>query len=177
MMNLQRTTFILAAACTFVSQVMADAPPTQPFEAVQVKGDVRVVLVSVARSVRFSAEGFRTTNSVVHAIPGLEVTYLVEALGSSKSLKWVTQTSEVYADGKRIIDLPGNLAAGGSSGISEYRALPDAEKPSVSNPKRTVVHKEWLRGVKIPGKRMDLHIVTGFNEQKENFVFKEIPLE
>lgn len=157
---------------------LADTPAVRPFAAEQIVDNVRVVLLKVDRSTIFSKEGFRSpTNRVVHAIPGIGVTCVVEALGDEPKKNWITPNVEVRVGGKRISEVPENISPGGSSGLSEFTNFTSGDKPQVTNPKRAVVYKAWLRGLRANSKKIDLHITAGFNQQTEAFVFKDIPVE
>jgi len=56
-------------------------------------------------------------------------------------------------------------------------AVSPVNKPAVKNPKRTHVIEIWERGVGVPSGKIDLRITTGFNDQTQEFVFKNVPVE
>jgi len=179
-MNAYRHYFYSTLAVTMLSGslTLAEPPAVRPFTAEQTKGSVRIVLLKVDRSTVFSKNGFQSpTNKIVHAIPGIGVTCVVEALGDEPKQNWISPNVEVYVAGKKLSDTPGNISAGGSSGLSEFSHFSSEDKPQVTNPKRTVVHHAWLRGLRVSSNKIDLHITAGFNKQTEAFVFKDIPVE
>ena len=159
----------------------ADLKPTTPYNPEQIKGGFRVVLVRVDRTTTFSKEGFTNpSNAATHAIPGLTVVYVVEALAAGPTPKWSHQMSSVYVKGKKLSEVAENLSDGGSSGVMEYRShgwAGAAQKPKVQDEKKVIVHKEWHRGMRVPNGKMDLHITIGADDKKEQFVFTEIPVE
>ncbi|HEY0548146.1 MAG TPA: hypothetical protein VGF13_01010 [Verrucomicrobiae bacterium] len=159
----------------------AESKPTTPYNPEQSKGDLRVVLVRVDRTTTFSKEGFTNPdNTETHAIPGLTVVYLVEALGRGPVPKWAHQDSAIYVGGKRLSEVAENLSSGGSSGLLVYGShgwAGPAQKPKVRGEKKTVIHQEWHRGVRVPNRKMDLHITVGADNKEEKFVFTDIPVE
>ena len=169
----------LLAACGVVTG--AEPRPTTPYNPEQVKGDLRVVLVRVDRTTTFSKEWFTNPeNTETHAIPGLSVLYLVEAVGPGPAPKWAPQTSSVYVKGKKLSEVAGNLSAGGSSGVVTYQShgwAGPAQKPKVRDEKKTIVYHEWHRGVRVPTGKIDLHITIGADGKEEQFIFGEIPVE
>jgi hypothetical protein len=176
--HLISTWLALAIAGVVGVNTRADGPPVKPFDHEQVKGDVRVVLLRVDRSTVFTKSNFQSeTNTIVHAVPGIGITCVVEALGSEPKQKWLTPEVEIYANGRRLSETAENLAAGGTAGLSEFTSLVAENKPVVKDAKRAVVYKDWKRGLRVPSGKIDLHLTTGFNEHKETFVFKDIPLE
>lgn len=179
-MNAHRHHLCSTLAIAILSSVcaLADTPAVQPFTAEQTQGNVRVVLLKVDRSTVFSKAGFRSaTNNTVHAIPGIGMTCVVEALGNEPKENWISPNVEVRVAGKRISDTPENISAGGFSALSEFTHFSSEDKPQVTNPKRAVVHKAWLRGLRVSSNKIDLHITAGFNKRTEAFVFKDIPVE
>jgi hypothetical protein len=179
-MNAHRHHFcpVLAALMLSAWTAFAGGLPVRPFTAEQIKGDVRVVLLKVECSTVFSKNGFQSqTNQVVHAIPGIGVTCVVEALGDEPKKNWISPNVEVFVAGKRISETPENISAGGNSGLSEFTHFSSEDKPQVANPKRAVVYQTWMRGLRVDSNKIDLHIAAGFNKQTETFVFKDIPVE
>jgi hypothetical protein len=174
---------VVVAALVSGAAVSSLKKPVAPYNPEQIQGNVRVVLLRVDRTTLFSDEGFASTKpQKIHAIPGLSYTYAVELLGDEPVKQWIMAGNGdlVSLDGKPIGDTePENISGGGNKSAFEYGQYiwGVLKKPAVTNPKRTHVFETWKRGLRVPGGKIDLRITTGFNEHKEEFVFKDIPVE
>lgn len=107
---------------------------------------------------------------------------MVELLGDEPVKHWNTVRNGKLAsvNGKTLDDtLIENLAGGGLDTSLEYANYNWGvlKKPDVTNPKRTHVIEIWERGLRIASAKVDLHITTGFNDHKEDFIFEGVPLE
>lgn len=174
---------VVVAALACGAAVSSLNKPVAPYNPEQIQGSVRVVLLRVDRTTLFSDEGFRETKpQKIHAIPGLSFVYAVELLGDEPVKQWnvVGNGKPVSLNGKPIGDTtPENISGGGHGTSHEYEHYDWGimRKPAVTNPKRTHVFESWERGLRVPGGKIDLRITTGFNDHKEEFVFKDIPVE
>ena len=170
---------VAVACCAAVSSINKPATPYNPE---QVRGNVRVVLLRVDRSTVFSDEGVMNPAQPqkILAIPGVSIVYVVELLGNEPVKHWNTvETGKLaYVSGKQVNSMP-DLAGGGYGGWHEFerydwKAL---KQPAVTNPKRTHVFERFERGVRVPTGKVDLHFTAGFNDQNEEFVFENVPVE
>ena len=174
---------VLVIALASGAAVSSIKKPVAPYNPEQIQGNVRVVLLRVDRTTLFSDVGFMDTKpQKIHAIPGLSFIYAVELLGDEPVKHWnmVGNGNPVSLNGKPIGDTsPENLSGGGNKASFEYEHYNWGvlKKPAVTNSKRTHVFEMWERGLRVPGGKIDLRITTGFNEHKEEFVFKDIPVE
>ncbi len=174
---------MIASAAVLGAAVLPTVKPTVAYNPEQVKNGVRVVLLRVDRTTVFSDQGFaKPDNAEIHAIPGLRLVYVIEALNDEPINNWLTISDGkvVYLNGQPLVGgTPVNLSGGGYSGKHDYRhyAWEGIRKPDVRDPKRAIVHDEWIRGLRAPNGKFDLHITTGFNDHKEEFVFESILLE
>ena len=174
---------VVVAALVSGAAVSSLKKPVAPYNPEQIQGNVRVVLLRVDRTTLFSDDGFRSTQpQKIHAIPGLSYTYAVELLGDEPVKNWIMigNGNPVSLNGKPIGDTePENICGGGNKASFEYGQYiwGVLKRPAVTNPKRTHVFEVWERGLRVPGGKIDLRITTGFNEHKEEFVFRDIPVE
>ena len=178
-----KTLLILAAVAVAVCSAAVSSinRPVGPYNPEQIKGNVRVVLLRVDRTMVFSDAGLRENLAQkIYAIPGLSVVYVVEIFGNEPVKHWNTVLNGKIARGKRLEETAiENLAGGGLNSSKEYEHYDWAilKKPSVTNPKRTHVIEIWERGLRVSSGKVDLHITTGFNDRTEEFVFDGVPLE
>jgi hypothetical protein len=174
--------FALSVGFLGGAETIRDDKPAAPFQREQTKGLVRVVLLSVNRTTTFTSDGFKNEkNKDIHAVPGCEIVFVMEALGSEPVTNKISGETSVFVGKKDYTAIVAeNISAGGSGGISSFQGHAWGEfgkKPEVSNPKRAVVYNDWHRGVRIPNGNVDLHITVGFNNHSEEFVFQNVPLE
>ena len=174
---------VAVAALVCGAAVSSLKKPVAPYNPEQIQGSVRVVLLRVDRTTLFSDVGVTEAKpQKVHAVPGLSYVYAVELLGNEPVKKWnvIGNGNPVSLNGKPLVDTtPENITGGGLNGSHEYEHYNWGilKKPDVTNPKRTHVFQVWERGLRVPGGKIDLRITTGFNEHKEEFVFRDIPVE
>jgi hypothetical protein len=174
--------FALSVGFLGGAETIQNDKPTAPFQREQTKGLVRVVLLSVNRTTTFTSDGFKNEkNQDIHAVPGCEVVFVFEALGSEPLTNKLGGETSVFVGEKDYTGhVAENISAGGVGGISSFQEHAwgeFAKKPEVSNPKRAFVYKDWHRGVRVPNGKVDLHITAGFNNHSEEFVFQNVPLE
>ena len=168
---------VCGAAVSFINK------PVTPYNPEQIQGNVRVVLLTVDRTTVFTDVGFQETNTQkIHAVPGLSVVYAVELLGDEPVKNWVgvTDGKLVSLNGKKFdATRSESLTGGGHNTSNEYEHYHWGilKKPTVTNPKRTHVIEVWERGLRIPSGKVDLRFTTGFNDHKQEFVFKDVPVE
>ena len=183
MKTLIKLALVAVAALVCGAAVSSLKKPVAPYNPEQIQGNVRVVLLRVDRTTLFSDVGFMSTKpQKIHAIPGLSFIYAVELLGDEPVKQWhmVENGKSASLNGKPLSDtMPENISGGGARTSLEYEHYNWGimKKPAVTNPKRTHVFEMWERGLRMPGGKIDLRITTGFNEHKEEFVFKDIPVE
>jgi hypothetical protein len=150
-----------------MSALSAAVSPVAPYQCVQTKGNVRVVLLKVERGTLFTARNVADAKSdKTYPVPSFDVAYQVEALGDEPINKWNVQDEEITMGTRRIADgqfLPVNVVAGGSG----------ETRPAGH---RSMIQENHIVAGEVQAGKMTLTLKTGFNEHNETFVFANVPL-
>jgi hypothetical protein len=179
------TCVALAAVFAGIAAMSPAVRPLAPYEREQTKRNVRVVLLKVERGTIFTTNGIRDPKpGMSYPVPVVGFTFLVEALGDEPIKNWISHETddEVLIGNRKARDdssMPDNLVAGGSGGINPalpYKNRQGIELPESFVEKRSFVHEEYERAVPSKTGTMRLKLITGFNDQKETFIFENIPL-
>jgi hypothetical protein len=167
----------------------------RPFVRSMTKGNIRVTLLSVGVVTAFSTDGVRAgplVDGVVpasqapqkdevqtpHAIPGLQVVYLVELIGPESN--WVSGDAEFLENGKVIPNNFANLVDGGNGINMDYesyrRGTSGLDLPEVQDPNRCSIRGQFDRGTIPTANHIDVTVRAGFGEKLEEFKFVRVSL-
>ena len=173
----------LVLAC--VAAMSPARHPLAPYQREQTKGKIRVVLLKVERATIFSTTGIKDPKpDQFYPVPVLGVTYMIEALGDEPVRHWTgDQSNDDLTIGSRRepadASLPENLTPGVSSGvfgpISHYANGP-VELPKSFNEQRSTIQELHERAVPSKTGNLRLQLKVGFNDQRETFVFDNLPV-
>jgi hypothetical protein len=163
--------------------VQAARPATLPaFDPVRQQGDVKVTLLRVSRSTSFTDENITgdagADDKTIRAVPGLEVVYQVEILGT-KQITGRTSGTPKFADPGKPPKQIDSVIPGGRSGGVKWRETDDAtgvSTPAPADPTRTVIDDHYVRGTYVDGDTIDITINAGFNGDSKTFNFDGVPL-
>ena len=174
---------VLILAC--VAGALPKVKPLVPYEREQTKGNVRVVLLKVERATIFCTDGIRDPQpGKSYPVPTVGVIYLVEALGNEPIKNWNNNESDenlIIGNQKVRNDssMPENLIAGGGGGVygsmTRYANGP-VELPKGLNDRRVSVQEIHERAVPLKSNTMRVTLNVGFNDERQTFVFDNIPL-
>jgi len=140
-----------------------------------------VTLLHLARTTSYSKERVLVTEEgkgQLYAIPGVYTEFLIEYLGEAP-IDNLSMSSPIqfWVNGKQIIEL--DTVVGGGTGVAQNYNLDEVFgfiPPVVENKDRSRLIKESTRGIILPSGKVEIRIEVGFNNEKEWFVFKNIPV-
>ena len=165
-----------------------EAPPLTRFDPVQVRGDLKVTLLSVSRSVqftdRFVQPALREANAGeqgTFAVPCLTVEFLVERVGNKPVKSDVGHTAgvRVFQNGQPIQELEGTVS-GGLSRVRNYTTMnprTGLQMPPVRAEKLAKLRYVLLSGIRVrDGDDIRIEFKAGHGEEVETFSFDHVPV-
>jgi hypothetical protein len=163
----------LILASVFVNHVTAGERPPVPAEII--RGNVRMVLMSVGQTTVFLNSPTQPDPKSKQAVPCFTVTYLIEFLGDHPFKKSQVGPLEVTSGGKPFE--PVNFQHGNYQKTFDYKVYPDFldfTKPKVTDMSRALIIQN-VTFAGIPSLRpFDLRIRAGFDEEIQDFKFTSI---
>jgi hypothetical protein len=147
------------------------------FSREQVKGDIRLVLMSVSRTLVFPGDEPRELErSSKGVVSSFTVTYMIERLSDKPIQKTNTFGVEMSREGNKVEVTESRGTTHRASDYDKFRHERDFKKPPVKNEKQATVCQVVFYGV-LPGDDpVDLVIKAGLDETVESFEFKSLPL-
>jgi hypothetical protein len=176
---------IIILSIVIVSTVIASIQQTKDIKPIAsasvTKGDIRVTLVNIARTVSLSNQYMHDNpQGRLYAIPSVYVEFLIERLGNTpiNSGPHITDI-EFWENGKKISAID-SVVSGGVGGIRPYQSIESMfgfDMPSLDNPDRTRIRYESIRGIVFTSKTIEIRLQTAFdNNELKWFVFENIPI-
>jgi hypothetical protein len=140
-------------------------------------GKTRVVLISAGRVMAFSGEA----DPKKAVVPCLCVTYLMEWPEDEKVKVARPGRMDVILSGTATKVEPiqvGSRDLQRASDYERYNSSTGLKLPAVQSAEKAIIVDRFIEGIEIKGKKIDLKLKDlGFNENKGDCVFKNIPLE
>jgi hypothetical protein len=147
-----------------------------PYSNSQVKGEVKVTIVSISRITKFAIAKLDPPGSML-ALPYVRIRYLTEYLDNAPitdigtELKCLIDGTDVVSPTTNLVDLETHV------NFSEYTKLKQiVDLPTVTNKKRCHITTYEFYGSFTNGQQVDLEIIEGYNGKEEKFAFQAIPL-